>query len=74
MSISDLRLIIRDLIREVEADPDSVIREFSAVGAGGGSMAFGAGGPQIMGHMSAPAPFSSKPRSKKRRRTKRKLN
>ena len=74
MSISELRLIIRDLIREADINSQEMISEFCAVGAGGGSMALPAGGPQIMGHMSPPAPFSAKPRSKKRRRSKRKLN
>jgi hypothetical protein len=71
MSISSLRSIIRDLIREVENDSEPTINEFCAVGAGGGALSAPAGGPQIMGHMSAPwAPV----KSKKRRRLKRKLN
>jgi len=74
MSISDLRLIIRDLIHEVDEDSPDMIREFSAVGAGGGSMALPPGGPMIMGHMSPQPPPTLPSKSKKRRRSKRKLN
>jgi len=74
MSISDLRLIIRDLIHEVDDGSTDTINEFSAVGAGGGTMALPAGGPQIVGHMSPASAPTGGSRSKKRRRTKRKLN
>ena len=72
MSISVLRTVIRDLIQEMREDSESTINEFCAIGGGGGSMSAPAGGPQIMGHMSSP--WAARPKAKKRRRTKRKLN
>lgn len=71
MSISSLRSIIRDLIREVDDDTESTLSEFCAVGAGGAALSAPTGGPQIVGHMSAPW---SPVKTKKRRRLKRKLN
>lgn len=74
MSISNLRQIIRDLIQEVDEDTHTMISEFSAIGAGGGTMSLPSGGPQIVGHVSPPSAFPAGSRSKKRRRSKRKLN